>query len=139
MSVNQVVHIFGPLSVSIKGSYESLTASQSVSQSKTPDRIFIKLPMKFWCLKDKKVPQPGKNNILGKDPEILSKVVFFGVGKRFIPLMCYFWVYMLHHNCLYDSVKTTCFGKVSFSSYKRKCSRPIRFQNFLNFNISKTT
>ena len=95
--------------------------------------------MKFWCLKEKKVPQPGKNNILGKYPEILSKVVFFGVGERFIPLMCYFWVYMLHHNCLYDSVKTACFGKVSFSSYKRKCSRPIRFQNFLNFNISKTT
>ena len=40
-----------------------LLVSQSVSHSKTPDRIFIKLPMKFWCLKDKKMPQPEKNII----------------------------------------------------------------------------
>ena len=63
------------------------SVSQSVSQSKTPDRIFIKLPLKFWCVKDKKVLQPRKNIIFGKDPEISSKVVFFRVGKKFIPLM----------------------------------------------------
>ena len=94
MSINQVIHVFGTLSLSIKGSDESTTASQlvslSVSQPKTSDTIFIKLPLKFSCLKDKKVPQPGKNIILGKDPEISSKVAFFGVGKKFIPLMCYF-------------------------------------------------
>ena len=103
------------MSLSIKRSYESTTASQSVSQSKIPDRISIKLPMKFWCLKDKKVPQPGKNIILGKDPEITSKVVFFGVGRKFIPLVCYFRVYVMHHSCLYDSAKTACFAKMSFS------------------------
>ena len=75
-----------------------LLVSLSVSQPKTSDTIFIKLPLKFSCLKDKKVPQPGKNIILGKDPEISSKVAFFGVGKKFIPLMCYFWVYMMHHS-----------------------------------------
>ena len=89
--------------------------------------------MKFWCLKDKKVPRPGKDIILGKDPEISPKVVFFGVGKKFIPLICYFWVYMMHHSWLYDSAKTACFGKISFSSYKRKRSRPIRLQNFFKF------
>ena len=50
--------------------------------------------MKFWCLKGKKVPQPGKTIILGKDPEISSKVVFFGVSKKFIPLMCNFFGFM---------------------------------------------
>ena len=59
-----------------------LLVSQSVSHSKTPDRIFIKLPMKFWCLKDKKMPQPGKKYYLVKDPEISSKVLFFGVAKN---------------------------------------------------------
>ena len=53
--------------------------------------------------------------------------------------MCYFPVYMMqHHSCLYDSAKTTCFGKISFSSYIRKCSQPIRLQDFLSFNIAKT-
>ena len=32
--------------------------------------------------------------------------------------MRYFMVYMVHHSCLYDSAKTACFGKISFSSYK---------------------
>ena len=50
--------------------------------------------MKFWCLKGKKVPQPGKNIILEKYPEISSKEVFFGVGKKFIPLMCDFFGFM---------------------------------------------
>ena len=115
MSINYVIHIFGPMSLSIKGSYESTTASQSGSQSKIPDKIFIKLPMKFWCLKDKKVSQPEKNIILEKDPEISSKVVFFGVCRKFIPLMCYFQVYVMHHSCLYDSAKSACFAKMSFS------------------------
>ena len=61
---------------------------------------------KLYCLKDKKVTQLGKNIILGKKPEISLKVGFSGVGKNFISLMCYFWVSMMYHSCLYDYAKT---------------------------------
>ena len=115
-----------------------LLVSQSVSHSKTPDRIFIKLPMKFWCLKDKKMPQPGKNIIWWKILKYHQKYCFLELQKTH-SLMCYFWVYMIHHICLYESAKTACFGKIPFPSYKQKCSRPMRLQKFLNFNISKTT
>ena len=81
--------------------------------------------------------QPGKNLTFGKKAEISLKVGFFGVGKKFVPLMCYFWVY-IHHICFYDSAKTACFEKISFSSYIRKFSWPIRLQDFLNFNITET-
>ena len=97
----------------------------------------MKIHTNFWFLKDKKVIQPGKNIILGKKPKISLKVGLFGVGKKCFRLMCYFWVYMMHHSCLYDSVKTACFGKISFSSNVRKCSRQIRLQDFLSFNITK--
>ena len=75
--------------------------------------------------------QLGKNIILGKKPEISLKVGFSGVGKNFISLMCYFWVSMMYHSCLYGYAKIACFGKIPFSSYKRKYSRPIRLQDFL--------
>ena len=68
-----------------------------------------------------------QNLIFGKKPEISLKVRLFGVGKEIFPLVCYFWVYMMHHGCLYVSAKTACFGKTSFSSYKQKCSWPIRW------------
>ena len=120
----------------------TLSVSQSVSQnhlfSKTADRIFMKFHIKFWFLNNKKVIQPGKNLILGKKPETSLKVGFSGVGKKFIPMMCYFWVYMMPLSCLYDSAKSACFGKISFSSYKRKWSRLIWLQDFLNLNTTKT-
>ena len=47
----------------------------------------MKFHTNFWFLKDKKVIQPGKILIFGKKPEISLKVRFFGVGKKFIPLM----------------------------------------------------
>ena len=81
--------------------------------------------------------QPAKNPILRKKPEVSLKVGFFEIGKKFISLMCYFWVYIMHHSCLYDSAKTTCFGK----SYKLNYSRPIRLQyfwyhkNFLSYRV----
>ena len=119
-----------------------LSASQSVNQNQfspqKTDRTFMKFHTNFCFVKDKKVIQPGKYLIFGKKPEISLKVGLFGVGKKFVSLMCYFWVYMMHHSCLYDSAKTVCFGKISFSSYIRKCSRPIRLQDFLSFNITKT-
>ena len=46
---------------------------------------------------------------------------------------------MMPYNWLYHFVKTTYLGKSWFSFYRPKCSTPIRFQNFLNFNFSKTT
>ena len=98
--------------------------------SKITDKIFIKFQIKFWFLEDKQVTQPGKNLVLGKKPEIFLKVGFFEVGKNFIPLMCYFSVYKMYHTCLYGLAKTACFGEISFSSYKRKCSQPIRWQEF---------
>ena len=98
----------------------------------------MKFHANFCFVMDKKVIQPGKYLIFGEKPEISLKVGLFGVGKKFVSLMCYFWVYMMHHSCLYDSAKTVCFGKISFSSYIRKCSRPIRLQDFLSFNITKT-
>ena len=81
--------------------------------------------------------QSRKNLILRKNPEISLKVGFFEVGKKFIPLSCYFWVYIMHISCLYDSAKTACFEKISFPSYKRKCSQSIRLQDFFNFDITK--
>ena len=116
----------------------STPVRQSVSRSKTHDRIFIKLYVKIWFLQAKNVPQPGKNIILGTDTQTLSKEVYFGVGKKFISLLCYIWLYMMHHSCLHDSAKTASFRKIYFSSYKLKCSWAIILQNFLNFNISKT-
>ena len=118
-----------------------LSISQSVNQnhffSKTADRIFIKFHTNFWNVKEKKVIQPGKNLIFGKKAEISLKVGFFGVGKKFVQFMCCFGVY-IHHICFYDFAKTTCFEKISFSSYIRKFSWPVRLPYFLNFNITKT-
>ena len=28
------------------------------------------------------------------------------------PVTCYFWLYIVHHSCLYDFAKTTCFKKI---------------------------
>ena len=74
--------------------------------------------------------QAGKNLIFGKKPETSLKVGLFGVGKKFVPLMCYFWVCMMHHSYLYDSAKTAYFGEISFSSNIRKCSWQIMLQDF---------
>ena len=43
--------------------------------------------------------------------------------------ICYFCVYMIHHSCLYDSVKTTCFGKIFLKLYTKMLSA-IRLQDF---------
>ena len=116
-----------------------LSASQLVSQncffSKTNDRNFMKFQTNFLFLKDKKVIQSRQNLIFGKKPEISLKVRLFAVGKDIASLVCYFWVYMMHHGCLYDSAKTACFGKTSFSSYKQNSSWPIIWH--LSFNITK--
>ena len=97
-----------------------LSASQSVNEnhffSKTTDRIFIKFHTNFWFRKDKKVTPPRKNHF-GKKYEISLKVGLFGVCKNFIPSMCQFWIYLMHRSQLYNSAKTACFGKISFSSY----------------------
>ena len=45
---------------------------------------------------------------------------------------------MMSHNWLYDFMKTVCLVKIWFSSYWPKWSPPIRLQEFLNVNISKT-
>ena len=90
----------------------------------------MKINFKFWFLKDKKVTQPGKNLILAKKSKISLKVGCFEVSQKLIRLMCYFWVYMIHHSCLYISAKVAYFGKIIFSSYKRKSSQPIRLQDF---------
>ena len=76
----------------------------------------MKFQTKFWFLEDQKVMQPGKNLILGKKSKMSLKVGCFGVSKNVIPLMCYFWVYVMHHSCLYDSTNTTHFGKIIFST-----------------------
>ena len=55
--------------------------------------------------------QPGKNLIFGKKPDTSLKVGSFGVGKKFVSLTCYFWVYMMPYSCLYDSAKTACLEK----------------------------
>ena len=38
------------------------------------------------------------------------------------PVMCYFWVYMIHHSCLYDSANTACFGKIFLKLYTKMLS-----------------
>ena len=82
--------------------------------------------IKFWFLKDKKV-------ILGKKPEISLKVGFFEVGKTFIPLICSFPVYMIHHSCLYDSAKTECFGKNIFLMLYTKMLLANQIARFFKF------
>ena len=99
MSINQVIDIAGPLSLG--------------------DTIFMKFHLKFWFLQDK------QTLMLWEKLEMSLKAGFFKNGKKLIPCMCYFWVYMMHHSCLYDSAKTA-------------YPRPIRLQEFLNFNITKT-
>ena len=42
----------------------------------------MKFYTNFWFLKDKKVMQPGKILIFGKNPEISLKVRLFGVAKK---------------------------------------------------------
>ena len=74
----------------------------------------MKFHINVWFVKDKKVTQLGKNSIFGKEHGISLKIGFFEVLKKFIRLMCYFWVYMMQHRCLYDWVKTGCFGKICF-------------------------
>ena len=110
-----------------------LSVSQSGSQyhffSKTADRVFMKFHINVWFLK---VRQSRKNIIFGEKNRNIFKSRLFGFGKKIVPLMCYFWVCMMHRSCLYDSAKTACFGKTFFSSYKRKSSRLIRLQDFLN-------
>ena len=73
------------------------------------DKELIRVHIKFWFLKDKKVTQPEKNTYIWEKPEISLEVGLF--GKKLIPLICYFWFYMMHHSCLYYSAKTACFGK----------------------------
>ena len=94
------------------------SGSQNHFFSKTADRIFIKFLINFWFLEDKKMIQSRKDLVLEQKTKNIFKSRLFGVGKKIVPLMCYFWVYMMHHSCLYDSAKTVCFGKISFSSYK---------------------
>ena len=45
---------------------------------------------------------------------------------------------MMLHKWPYDFVKTVCLGKIWFSGYRLKYCPPIRFQDFLKFNISKS-
>ena len=73
------------------------------------DKELIRVHIKFWFLKDKKVTQPQKNTYIWENPEISLEVGLF--GKKLIPLICYFWFYMMHHSCLYYSAKTLCFAK----------------------------
>ena len=113
------------------------SGSQNHFFSKTADRIFIKFLINFWFLEDKKMIQSRKDLVLGQKTRNIFKSRLFGVGKKIVPLMCYFWVYMMHHSYLYDSGKAVCFGKIISSSHKRKCCRPIRMQEFLIFHIKK--
>ena len=81
--------------------------------------------------------QPGKSLIYEKKPEIFLEGFlkgFLELAKKFIRLMGYLLVYIMHHSCIYDSEKTACFGKISLSSCKRKQSRPIRWQAIFSFN-----
>ena len=120
-----------------------LSASQSLNRnhflSKTGDRIFVKFRTNFWFLKDKKVIKPGKTLIFRKKSEIFLKAGLFGIDKKMVPFVPFhFPVCMMHHSCLYHSAEAACFGRISFWSYIQKCSQPIRLQDFLSFNITKT-
>ena len=63
-----------------------LSATQLVSQNHffliTTDKIFMKLHIKLWWLKDKNMTLPGKNLNFGKKAEISLKVGSFGVVKK---------------------------------------------------------
>ena len=45
------------------------------------------------------------------------------------PVMCYFWVYMSHHNCLYDTAKTACFGKI----FPKLCTKMLSANQIAGF------
>ena len=46
-----------------------------------------------------------KNVILRNNPKINLKERLYWFGQKTVLLMCYFWVYMMHCSCLYDSAK----------------------------------
>ena len=59
--------------------------------SKRDHRIFLKLLMKFECLKGKKLTTLGKNLILGIMPKSTPKIGFFGFCEKNSPLMYRFF------------------------------------------------
>ena len=79
----------------------------------------------FGFFRTKKWYSQEKILFLGKSLKYPQKDAFWSWQKNF-PLMCSFLVYVMHHTCVHDSAKTAYFGKISFSSYIRKCSQPIR-------------
>ena len=70
-------------------------SQQSFFFSNTANRIFMKWHIRLRCLKDKTVTEPDfseKNSFGGeKKPQNTSKMRFFGVCKKFSPLMCAFF------------------------------------------------
>ena len=52
------------------------------------------------------------------------------------PVMCYLWVYIIHHNCHYDSEKTACFGKIFLKLYTQMLSAN-QIPRFFKFEYRK--
>ena len=94
----------------------------------------MKFHTHFRFHKDKKVIPPGKSLIFQKKLEIFLKIRFL----EFFPLVYYFWIYMMHRSWLYDSAKTACFEKTSFSSYMQNYSQTIKLQDFSSLNFTRT-
>ena len=109
--IGQCCILLAPCRLAKRGLMKApLSAIQSLSQnyflSKTTDRISMKPDPNIWFVKARKVMQSRKNVILVKKPKITLKVRLYWFGKKTVLLMCYFWVYMMHCSCLYDSAKT---------------------------------
>ena len=49
---------------------------------------------------------------LEKKSKNISRIGWFGVYKMFNPLICAFFGFTWNNNCLYDSAKTICLGKI---------------------------
>ena len=75
--------------------YQSVNRSVSNDFfSKMAQKIFMKFGMKLWCLKGKKLTEPNffilkkKKSYFGKKLKNITKIGWFGVYKKFDPLMC---------------------------------------------------
>ena len=97
--------------------------SQSVAQSVTTfsqKRLIGFLWNLVWScgvlrVKNGRFNFSGKKSYFGEKVQKYlqnSRIGWFGVYKMFNPLICAFFGFTWNNNCLYDSAKTICLGKI---------------------------
>ena len=119
-SYNQV-YSFWPPAFSRKEvlwSHDCQSVSQSVSRSVSNYFFLKKWLIIFswncmWSCGVIKVDSDRTKSYFQKTARKYSQNrVFWSWRKNWSTDVCFFWVYIMHHSCLYDSAKAVCFGKI---------------------------